>query len=400
VALDGLRAASDALQNPGPNQRFRDSAHHLFWTARAVRAACKDSRAEVLKLAGRYERRVWNLDLQIAVMIGDAPFLEQELRGHRSKEWQYSVRSNLALALADAGQLEAAREMLQDSAIDGFDDNAKRMAWAWALCGDFDHAFKVAESLPETEEAMRALHRIQDVAQAKQAKTAVSRAAELAKQLLDRPPATNDSTQGEEKRSKAKRARPLKKMAAKRSPAATPGTADYWRVETWAAHILAVAGRDEEAMALAESICRRNIASIEANSLCYPTPYSARRRKHVVPQDAIDVDAFRRELASVTGRSELSGIRNTCERLEQQTGQSAWGDMSNALIAMGGPEASGVAGGWLDAVVAAARLGRAEVGAVARLSKFVDDAAPQQISEADVGKSLEEGDRILALSGR
>jgi hypothetical protein len=217
--------------------------------------------------------------------------------------------------------------------------------------------------------------------------------------VLDRLAATKETLRSQ-KRGTKKSQTPVPEIAVKMAPAPTINAADYWRVEAWAANSLARAGRHQEALALAEGICRLNVASVEANSLCDPTHYSADRRKHIVPQDPIDVKAFSREIASMTDRSQLPGIFSTCERLERQTGLSAWGEMRSALAAMSRPDASSATKGWLDAIAAAARLGRSEVEAVVRLPDFVDNKGKQQIRKADLSKSLKEGDRIVALSGR
>jgi hypothetical protein len=153
-----------------------------------------------------------------------------------------------------------------------------------------------------------------------------------------------------------------------------------------------------QAVQLAEVICRRDVASVEANSLCYLTPYSARCRRHVVPQDPVDVEAFRRELDELNNESELSGVASTCDRLEQQTGLKAWGEMSKALIAMSGRDASSARDAWLDAVVVAARLGRAEVGAVARIGEFVSWGGGIAVTTPDLRSALDSGDKIVTAS--
>jgi hypothetical protein len=152
-------------------------------------------------------------------------------------------------------------------------------------------------------------------------------------------------------------------------------------------------------VALAEAIIRRNIASTEANSLCYPTPYSASRRFHVVPQDPVDVEAFRRQLDAVSSRSDLSRMASSCNRLEQQTGLKAWGEMGNALAAMGRPDASAKKA-WLDAMITAARLGRAEVGAVVRLGDFISWGGWPAVTKTELRSALVSGDRIVTASYR
>ncbi len=70
-------------------------------------------------------------------------------------------------------------------------------------------------------------------------------------------------------------------------------------------------------------------------------------------------------------RGALSSIREVCDRLERQTGRYVWREMGQALSAIEHSDSLAGRNGWLDALVVAARMGRAEVGAVVRLHSLV-----------------------------
>jgi len=86
---------------------------------------------------------------------------------------------------------------------------------------------------------------------------------------------------------------------------------------------------------------------------------------------SLDVEAFSRELRKVRYRGALSSIREVCDRLERQTGRYVWREMGQALSAIEHSDSLAGRNGWLDALVVAARMGRAEVGAVVRLHSLV-----------------------------
>jgi hypothetical protein len=382
LARQALQSMCDSLSRVETNMgsmKMREHEHLLFWTARAARTALGEKGVAEVRAKIRRPSGIWNLDLQLAAVTGNGQQLE-ELLQEREELGCYLVEKNLALALADAGHIDAAKTLLNSDHWEFF-DNIKRMAWACALCGEWDRAFAVVARILHPEEASRALHRIQEAAQVKHLGSVVQRAADLAEQLV--------AALGTECEVDAQVWGPQRNMW---SPE------QNWRVEVWAAHILAVAGCIDRALALSEEICRRNLPSIAANSLCYPTPYSAVRRQHVVPQEDVDVEAFWRGLLSVRDLSELPAMCELCDRLERHTGQPAWRDMCQALTAIHCTDPLTARGGWLDALVAAARLGRPEVGAVVRLYALIPWGDWPYTCETELLKALDAGDHIVAWS--
>jgi hypothetical protein len=395
LAHEALRFAREKL--PGIELgagKMREREHLLFWTACAARTALGSRGvAEVRALMPENRWGPYNLDLQIAAVIGDDAFLSGILRERLEQVYHPSVPGNLALALAEVGLTSDARTLIDlDTRYDQA-DNTKRMSWAAAICGDWDRAFELAGGIRHPEEAVRALHRIQEVAHAQQMTSVVQRAADLAEKLLGELPLDSRSRrQKPERDAKVTRRKGAIKKAASREPW-NPN--ERWRVEAWVAHMLAAAGAFDRSIELAENICHRNIPSIEANSLCYPTEYSSARRSHVVPQDLIDVEAFSRELHGVSDRSGLSLIARICDRLEKQTGRHAWREMGKALTAIEATDTVQARAGWLDALAAAARLGRAEVGAVVGIHRLVSWGDWRPMTEAQLLRALDEGDRAV-----
>lgn len=397
LAREALRSARERLLLgiDSGGGKMRELEHLLFWTACAARAALGERGVTEVRALMPKNRFPFNLDLQIAAVIGDAALLGEIWHERQEKEWHPSVPGNLALALADVGLTSAARMLINLDTDKDFADNTKRMAWAAAICGDWDRAFALAEKIRHPEEAVRALHRIQRIAHAQKVKSGVRRAADLAEETLRGLPSEASSLPQRPDSGKVTGRMRMGKKAVSREDW-DPN--ERWRVAAWVTNALAVAGDFERATQLAEEICHRNVPSIEANSLCYPTSYSSKRRQHVVPQDPIEVEAFSRELLKVRNRKGLSAIAQICDRLERQTGRHTWGEMTKALIAITDSNAFKARIGWLEALMAAARLGRSEVGAVVGIHRLVSWRDWRPMTKSQLLRALDEGDLSITAT--
>lgn len=135
-------------------------------------------------------------------------------------------------------------------------------------------------------------------------------------------------------------------------------------------------------------------------SVSYPAPGRSApvRRQYVVFPEKVDVEAFWRGLLSVRDKSELSVLCDLCDQLEQYTGRPTWRDMRHALTTINSSNPLTARRGWLDALVAAAHLGRPEVGAVARFFSKIPWGDWFPTTETELLKALDEGDNIVAWS--
>jgi hypothetical protein len=319
VALDDMGMIELPEEDLDASRRWMETDHALFWTAKTLHEVGDVAGLETIRrLLDATKRLGCNLRLQTAGIAGDIAYLESFLPWHQGEMPSGPggiLSGNLALALATAGRCEDVKRLLNETQSEWekagayMYDSAKRLAWALVLCGRIEESFAYVGSILHPEERLRALFRVTEVLKSRGRTANLSIAADLTEKFLEEEEQELQrilSSSSAAPRLQGKR--PRRKAAPKSEPSGSErwlqfAAGDFWRLQTLASWILAMAGQIDRALELAEAVCAEGILSSEETSLARPTRLTELRKMHVStavlsnPDEQAMVIAFARAAA-------------------------------------------------------------------------------------------------------
>jgi hypothetical protein len=230
--------------------------HWLFWTALTLRELKDSAGIESLRQALRATpRRGSEIDLQVAAVAGDTPYLSRfaSFYPENSTDPVWKRPGNMALALAEAGMRDVFDKLHEAGAfeVEQPAESLKLYAWSFSKQGRYDEALANASTISDDEERARALYRISETAEILGADTdSLRRIGESARSfyqdLIHRPSSDNKN----------------------------------WRLYSWLASALLHAGLKEDALILAEQVCRTDLTAAEDLSTLLPVMETESAKVH------------------------------------------------------------------------------------------------------------------------